>query len=360
MRGKYMTMSGIQNNNEFVARIKALGTVMLIISVCMLCIGGCRPDGPIFQGEDWAKLQALTYTRLLYDGEYNELWDNSTATFKLTYGSVENFSAYAQLYLDQLGEETQVINERVFSIQGGWVYERAASFQNLEIPASIEWVLDGDFMIALLDCRVLPDEASTQFEDYRTKTDLRMPFDSEWLVLWGGRSIRDNYHADTPNQRFAYDFLITQNGLQYSGDGSRNEDHYCFGEPIVAPGAGVVLDSESNIPDNLPGEENMEQPHGNYIIIDHENGEYSILAHLRQGTVSMHAGDRVIAGTFLGQCGNSGGSDLPHLHYHIQNTPDFDDNMGAAGLPIQFQSYSADGEFVDRGEPTRWQLVQPQ
>lgn len=355
-----MTISGIQNNNEFVARIKALGTVMLIIPVWLLCIGGCSHDDPEFQGEEGAKLQAWTYTRLLYDGEYNELWDNSTTTFKLTYGSVEYFTAYAQSFLDQLGEETQVIDERVFSIQGAWVYERAASFQNLEIPASIEWALDGDLKITWFDRRELPDEASNQFEDYRTKTDLRMPFDSEWLVIWGGRSIRDNYHADTPNQRFAYDFLITQNGLQSSGDGSRNEDYYCFGEPIVAPGAGMVLDSESNIPDSLPGEENWDQPYGNYILIDHENGEYSFLGHFRQGTVAVHAGDRVTAGTFLGQCGNTGFSDTPHLHYHIQNTPDFYDQMWAAGLPIQFQSYSADGEFVVRGEPTRWQLVQPQ
>ncbi len=359
MRVKNMTVPGIQNNNGFIARIKALRTAMLITSVCMLCIGGCSHDDIEFQGKEGAKLQALIYTRLLYDGKYGELWDNSTTRFKVYYGSVENFTAYPQFFLDELGKETQVIGDRVFSFQGYWAYEHAASFQNIEIPVSIEWVLDGDMKINWFEIRLLPDEVPTQFEDYRTKTDLRMPFDGEWMVLWGGRSTRDNYHAgEVSSQRFAYDFLITQNGLHFSGDGSRNEDHYCFGEPIFAPGAGVVTDSESNVPDSLPGEGNTDQPYGNYIIIDHENGEYSFLVHFRQGTVAVHAGDRVTAGTFLGECGNSGYADIPHLHYHIQNTADFD--YRASGLPPQFQSYSADGEFVDRGEPTRWQLVQPQ
>ena len=104
------------------------------------------------------------------------------------------------------------------------------------------------------------------------------------------------------------------------------------------------MNAENSIHDNPPGEENLTQEGflGNYVVIDHENGEYSLLFHFQQGSVAVHPGERVAMGQFLGLCGNSGASDMPHLHYHLQATPDplgFD----AEGLPIQFRSYRANG-----------------
>jgi murein DD-endopeptidase MepM/ murein hydrolase activator NlpD len=62
-------------------------------------------------------------------------------------------------------------------------------------------------------------------------------------------------------------------------------------------------------------------------------------------------------GEVLGRCGNSGNSSEAHLHYHLQNTPEF--NQGE-GLPPQFQNYVADGQVVSRGEPIRGQKIRPQ
>jgi cell division protein FtsX len=127
---------------------------------------------------------------------------------------------------------------------------------------------------------------------------------------------------------------------------------------VLAPGAGVVIASENTVPDNTPPEENYAQPLGNYVMIDHENGEYSFLAHFQQGSVTVRTGDVVQSGQLLGSCGNTGESDMPHMHYHLQNSPDPYDLLGARGLPMQFQSYQANGRYVERGEPTRGQSVQ--
>jgi murein DD-endopeptidase MepM/ murein hydrolase activator NlpD len=322
----------------------------------LLFAGGCLDDEKT--KEKVAKFMSALYTQWLYEEEYDALWNKSTAAFQMKFGNVENFAANGQVISTQLGPETQVIDERMFFVQGIYVYDRAAYFQEPPIPISIEWGLDDAMNIVWFDINQLPEEASTQFSDYHTKTELRLPFDNEWLVIWGGHSIRDNYHATVSNQRFAYDFLIVENGLPYHGDGSLNEDYYCYGQPIVSPGAGVVVTSENTVPDNPPGEQNLTQPNGNYVVIDHENGEYSFLAHFRKGTVTVHPGDRVTAGMLLGQCGNSGGTDIPHLHYHLQNTSNVDDTSKAAGLPIQFKAYFVDGCFLEQGEPTKWQLVQ--
>jgi murein DD-endopeptidase MepM/ murein hydrolase activator NlpD len=93
---------------------------------------------------------------------------------------------------------------------------------------------------------------------------------------------------------------------------------------------------------------------GNHVIIDHGNGEFSLLAHLRRGTLAVELGQTVTAATPLGRCGHSGNTSEPHLHYHLQDTAVFGKGVG---LPAQFQGYVADGEAVARGEPVKGQTI---
>jgi murein DD-endopeptidase MepM/ murein hydrolase activator NlpD len=196
--------------------------------------------------------------------------------------------------------------------------------------------------------------APSRFLEYQTKTMLRLPFDGEWYVFWGGRSVRQNRHAVVPNQRFAYDFLILKDGQSFHGTGESNDDYYCFGQPIYAPGAGLVVAAAGEFQDNLPGVMDAKQPLGNYVLLDHGNGEFSFIAHLRQGSVRVQAGNRVEAGTLLGACGNSGHSSEPHLHFHLQNTSVL---SRGEGLPAFFCNYVVRGKTVARGEPIARQTV---
>ena len=76
---------------------------------------------------------------------------------------------------------------------------------------------------------------------------------------------------------------------------------------------------------------------------------------LLNGSVAVEPGDSVSAGDRLGLCGNSGNTSEPHLHFHVQDKPRFGQGNGK---PAFFNDYLADGEFVERGEPTRGQSVQ--
>ena len=141
----------------------------------------------------------------------------------------------------------------------------------------------------------------------------------------------------------------------YRGDGTELSDYYCFGRPLYAPGAGVVVDTVSDLPDLAIGQRDTENIGGNYVIIDHQNGEFSFLGHLRQGSLEVAAGDRVEAGDPVGRCGNSGNSSEPHLHYQLQAGRAL---FGAEALPAQFLNYTADGRRVARGEPVRGQIIE--
>ena len=74
---------------------------------------------------------------------------------------------------------------------------------------------------------------------------------------------------------------------------------------------------------------------GNYVVIDHGNGEFSHLGHLKPGSVKVAAGDKVRAGQPIAQVGTSGSSLFPHLHYELATTAGTD----GEGVPSQFVEF---------------------
>ena len=207
---------------------------------------------------------------------------------------------------------------------------------------------------------VTPAPAPSAYLGYQTKAALRLPFgapaDARWYVAWGGRSVQENYHAAAPDQRFAYDFVLSRNGAVRAGRSAGNDDFYCFGTPVLAPAAGTVVRAVNSVSDNAPGAVNAAAPPGNYVVIDHGAGEFSLIAHFQRGTVRPQPGTRVAVGDTLGACGNSGRSSLPHVHYHLQTGSDYREGVG---LPALFRGYVADGLAVARGEPVRGQYLLP-
>lgn len=200
----------------------------------------------------------------------------------------------------------------------------------------------------------LPEAYPSQYLDYETQTELELPFNNEWWVFWGGRNVSENYHAAYKVQRFALDIVKRVNGSTHTGNGSQNEDYHCFGKQLNAPGNGKIVTVMNSIPDNIPGEFNAAVPEGNHVIIDHENGEFSMLAHFKEGSIIVSVGDIVVKGQELGKAGNSGNSSEPHLHYQLQTTANPEDGEG---LPAQFLNYYANGDFVENGEPVRNQYI---
>jgi hypothetical protein len=218
----------------------------------------------------------------------------------------------------------------------------------------VSWTLDANGQVAGFSVRPPQSAHASRFDDYQTKTPLRLPVSGDWFVFWGGRMLKQNYHAAAPDQRFAYDLVVRKGDLTHDGDGKDNAQYYAFGKPIVAPGSGKVVEAVDGIADNTPGVMNRDQPFGNHVILDHGNGEFSFLAHFQAGSIAVKQGQKVKAGDRLGSCGNSGNSSEPHVHYHLQTTAQ---PFGGEGLPAQFLNYVADGKPVARGEPQQLEII---
>lgn len=155
----------------------------------------------------------------------------------------------------------------------------------------------------------------------RNKTTLILPFKGEWMIFWGGDTPEQNYHQSISIVRFAFDFfMVDENGNTHKNDGEKNEDYYAFGQEIVAPADGVVTDVISGVRDNMPGQLNNFADVGNMVMVRHMNGEVSVFAHFKFGSIRVTVGQKVKEGQTIGLCGNSGNSIEPHLHYQLQET----------------------------------------
>jgi len=187
------------------------------------------------------------------------------------------------------------------------------------------WLDNNDKVIGLLFLPHKPDIPVLE----KNETKLSLPFKSKWLVVWGGDTKELNLHHDTPNQKFAFDFLgVDEQEKTRKGEDQVNEDYFAFGREVLAPADGNVTDVINGIRDNVPGSMNPYSALGNAVFIQHSENEVSVLAHLKLSSVTVKVGDKVRTGQKVGLCGNSGNSSEPHLHYHLQNTPIIQDGTG--------------------------------
>lgn len=187
---------------------------------------------------------------------------------------------------------------------------------------------------------------------YIQKTLLTLPFLGDWTVLQG----HDGEWTHKGKGRYAWDFVVTdKDGRQFRNEGLRVEDYYCFGLPVLAPAPGTVVAIENGVEDNKPSEANTERNWGNYVILDHGNGEYSELSHFKRGSIKVSPGQSVSRGAMLGLCGNSGRSPVPHIHMQLQDGH----KPGSTSLPAVFAEGRFNGEVDVNVNPRKNDRLTP-
>ena len=152
---------------------------------------------------------------------------------------------------------------------------------------------------------------------------LAPPFDSEWLVIQGGRSPLQNHHLAAYNQRFALDMVRLNEGRVF-GDAEGNAGVHSWEQPLRSPTDGTVVLTRGDMEDakGFGAVSEAAAAAGNVIVIELDTGHFVVLAHLRRGTLSVREGDRVKKGDPLAQVGNSGNTTMPHLHLQVQTHRD--------------------------------------
>lgn len=123
----------------------------------------------------------------------------------------------------------------------------------------------------------------------------------------------------------------------------RTEDHLIHGREILAIADGVVADCFGSIPITTSWDWEERKPYfeqyglaaqfGNYVILEHANGESSFYGHMMLNSPRVAKGDRVRQGQVIGQVGHTGLSNCPHLHFQLMDKPNL---LTGRGLPCSF------------------------
>lgn len=167
------------------------------------------------------------------------------------------------------------------------------------------------------------------------------------LPFWGDWKVTQAHNGPHTHQgawQHAWDFEITDHdGNTFRGTGNGREDYYCFNKPVVAPADGWIETVVDDVEENEIGHVNLENNWGNTIVIRHGDHLFSKLSHLKKGSSKVAPGTHVKRGEVIANCGNSGRSPVPHLHFQIQATP----YIGSSTLDYPLSHYicKRDGSF---------------
>lgn len=187
---------------------------------------------------------------------------------------------------------------------------------------------------------------------YEQKISLDFPFKGAGIVSQGGALTSGHRNRSGLYAIDALGLSPTYGPMRVAQPDEDPASYAGWGREIIAPGAGKIVVARSDRPDQpvagksdpayfFPAYPDGGDP-GNHVVIDHGNGEFSMIAHMQKGSVRVTVGDRVVQGQVLGLLGNSGDTSGPHVHYQLQNGPDWE---RSDALPPRFSNV----ESTDRG-----------
>ena len=112
---------------------------------------------------------------------------------------------------------------------------------------------------------------------------------------------------------------------------------------IVAHSDGVVVECRKTYKTT----DKIGNSYGNYVKIKHDNGYYTLYAHMEYGSVCVNVGDKVTKGQVIGYMGATGRATGAHLHFEVRNakdvridpTPYIDADLPSVVQTITYQTY---------------------
>jgi hypothetical protein len=170
---------------------------------------------------------------------------------------------------------------------------------------------------------------------------LMAPFFGEWRVS----QAFDGPHTHRSPWQHALDVEIVEAGRNRRGEAGAQRDYFCFGTPVLAPAAAQVVKMRDDLPDMPPGETDIKNNWGNFLMLRTARGEHILLAHLKQGSARAQPGEWVVTGQQVAACGSSGRAPEPHLHFHVQSS----DQLGGPTRPFHLANVLVRGAG-DQGE----------
>ena len=181
--------------------------------------------------------------------------------------------------------------------------------------------------------KIIPARSSTElFHSAKKKKNLKY----RW-VLGDPTSIADNYQYHAPFSS-PKEHRVTQ---AFNGKFSHTNDYNKYavdmdvGTYLTAVRSGTIIWVNDNY--HMSGTSNYFLDKANRIKVLHDDGTFSLYAHILMDTALVKVGDKVVVGDRLARSGSSGFSTGPHLHFAIIK------NVGFKNIAIPFKFIDNNG-----------------
>lgn len=196
---------------------------------------------------------------MVVDYDVVEEYDNS-----MTQG-MEIIKQYGENGIERVGQNVRSVN-------GSITYVQPISNKTIKSPKN---------KIVSIGTKIIPNVGSLSSWGWPTNKGYRIS------SYWGWRTSPINGGREW------------HSGIDIAGTG--------LGSPVYATNNGTIILRE------------YVYSYGNYIIINHNNGYYSLYAHLNGFAKGLKVGSTVSRGQVIGYVGSTGWSTGPHLHFEIRN-----------------------------------------
>lgn len=108
---------------------------------------------------------------------------------------------------------------------------------------------------------------------------------------------------------------VNHTGLDIPSGGRVNEVN------VIAANSGIVVYPNKNSKIDCPTGRQSYSPcngYGNYVVIQHSDGNYTLYGHLYQNSILVRSGDKVEQGQVIAKVGSSGYSTGAHVHFEVR------------------------------------------
>ena len=174
---------------------------------------------------------------------------------------------------EQIGQNgINRVSQKVKTVNGVITYVSPVSNEEIKPPTSEVWTIGG---------KIIPNVGSLTVWAWPTDNGYRITSNYAWRI-----------NPVTRLREF-------HKGIDVAGLG--------YGKPIYAANNGDVYLAKYS------------SSYGNYVVINHNNGYYTLYAHMKSIDSKIKVGKTVSRGQVIGYIGSTGMSTGPHLHFELWN-----------------------------------------
>ena len=318
--------------------------IALLFSICLISLTFCFKISIISNNNELLSYSDASdefYDRL--DQVYNEYHGEDkefakfviTSTFTVIHLHIPDFT-YEDMSLDMMRKVADLMVDEVEHDDGSITYTDKGEEAVKE--GLVDYFKDVDSSLSDTTCKRMAEDVYDYIEDYLefiganegegNGSTSSCVGNSYWWPIGSADVTLENDVTFASGDPVPSTITATFAGNDSVHDGSHgaidiSNDLGVGGTNIIAAKDGVVIyptsDEQIQYADNgyvgnLDG-----GGYGNYVVIEHSDGNYTYYAHMAQGSITVMAGDTVKQGQVIGKMGNSGSSTGVHLHFEVRS-----------------------------------------